>query len=351
MSDDQAPRPERSEKLRATDEITEVGPGVLRSQLPIDLPGLGHVNCYFLEDERGVAVVDPGLPNEESWAALQQRLGAAGYKTTDVHTVVVTHSHFDHFGGSERLRDAAGSEILTHESFSKFTDGDVDEFREYDPDDDEDVAPWDRDPITPWGTERGQPPLELTQKWNSPERQWMRTPNPNLRVADGEVVRLARREWIAIHTPGHTHDHLCLFDPVEQIMLSGDHVLPTITPHISGMTETDDPLADFFSSLERMKAFDARIVLPAHGNPFTDLGERAGDILEHHEERLDTIREAAESGEKATVTDYMRSLFRERSWGYMAESETYAHLMHLQHTGELKRDLADGLTTFTPQQG
>jgi len=293
VSDDSAPRPERSEKLRATDEITELAPGVLRSQLPIDLPGLGHVNCYFLQDERGVAVVDPGLPNEESWAALQQRLAAAGYKTTDVHTVVVTHSHFDHFGGSERLREAAGSEILTHESFSLFTDGDVDEFRDYDPEN-PDKAPWERDPTTPWGTERGQPPMELTQKWHSPERRWMRT------------------------------------------------------PHISGMTETDDPLADFFASLERMKAFDARIVLPAHGNPFTDLGDRAGDILDHHEERLDTIRDAASSGEPATVTDYMRSLFRERSWGYMAESETYAHLMHLRHRGELHLDKADGPTTFTP---
>ena len=47
-----------------------VAPGILRSQLPISLPGLGHVNCYFLEDERGVAIVDPGLPGPQSWRAL-----------------------------------------------------------------------------------------------------------------------------------------------------------------------------------------------------------------------------------------------------------------------------------------
>ena len=45
-----APRPVRQEALHATDEITELAPGVLRTQLPIDLPGLGHFNMYVLED-------------------------------------------------------------------------------------------------------------------------------------------------------------------------------------------------------------------------------------------------------------------------------------------------------------
>jgi hypothetical protein len=41
-------RPRRQEQERASAEITEVAPGVLRAQLPIDMPGLGHVNCYIL---------------------------------------------------------------------------------------------------------------------------------------------------------------------------------------------------------------------------------------------------------------------------------------------------------------
>ena len=28
--------------------------------------------------------------------------------------------------------------------------------------------------------------------------------------------RLAGREWVSLHTPGHTPDHLCLYDPVER---------------------------------------------------------------------------------------------------------------------------------------
>ena len=85
-------------------------------------------------------------------------------------------------------------------------------------------------------------------------------------------MTLARREWVAMHTPGHTADHLCLFDPAEGVLLSGDHVLPTITPHISGIGTSEDPLAEFFASLDRMTELEGvTIVLPAHGHPFADL--------------------------------------------------------------------------------
>ena len=49
------------------------------------------------------------------------------------------------------------------------------------------------------------------------------------------------------------------------------------------------------------------------------------------------------------MEDYSHQLFKPRSWGQMAESETYAHLEHLRATGEVvSRDdrgtLHDALT-------
>ena len=69
-----------------------------------------------------------------------------------------------------------------------------------------------------------------------------------MKVVDSQIVRFARRDWVALHTPGHTGDHLCLYDPEHGAVFSGDHVLPTITPHIAGRTDTDDSLAEFFDS-------------------------------------------------------------------------------------------------------
>ena len=133
------------------------------------------------------------------------------------------------------------------------------------------------------------------------------------------------------------------------MVLTGDHVLPSITPHISGLTPEADPLALFFDSLRRMAAMsDVSIALPAHGHPFEDLGGRAEHIIEHHEERLDVIRDAGSDLPNGTVADFMRVLFKERSWGEMAESETYAHLEHLRELGELQRHVEDGFARYAP---
>jgi glyoxylase-like metal-dependent hydrolase (beta-lactamase superfamily II) len=352
-------RPPKQEQEDASTEITEVAPGVLRSQLPINLPGLGHVNCYLLEDERGLTVVDPGLPGEESWDALGDRLGRAGYKVNDVHTVVITHSHPDHFGGAIRLRYETGADIVTHETFRTMWDT-------AELDDEEDSAVLnvnsadDRGAAleryfsrpSPWGGKRSGPPrdfLERMRKAGESTGGTFAVPGPTHPLADGQTIRLGRREWVAMHTPGHTYDHLCLFDPEHGVVLTGDHVLPSITPHISGMTPQSDPLAEFFASLTRMEDLgDVTIALPAHGHPFEDLGGRARDIIEHHEDRLDIIRNAQEDLPNGSVVDFMRVLFRERSWGEMAESETYAHLEHLRELGELARSFTGGVAQYAP---
>ena len=347
---------ERQEKQPATEEITELAPGVLRSQLPIDMPGLGHVNCYFLEDENGLAVVDPGLPDQASWDALVQRLGTAGYTPDNVHTVVVTHSHLDHYGGATRLVEGHGARILAHESFGSGMGFDDDsEFADLEAVDEngEPIAPWDQGGTTPWGTERQPPPQFVVEEWKkSIATGGSFMPKPHILVSDAQFVTLARREWVAVHTPGHTNDHLCLYDPTEAIMLSGDHVLPTITPHISGYSHEDAPLQRFFDSLNRMHDFaDVKLALPAHGDPFDDLSGRSTYIHDHHIERLDELREAAENVGKADVETYMQQIFRERSWGHMAASETFAHLDHLRDHGELNAERVDGLLHFEPSCG
>jgi glyoxylase-like metal-dependent hydrolase (beta-lactamase superfamily II) len=356
---DQPARPRRQEQERASDDIDEVAPNVLRSQLPIDLPGLGHVNCYLLEDENGVAVVDPGLPEKSSYNALRARLDAAGYPIERVHTIVVTHSHHDHFGGAGWLREQSGAEIVTHRSFRVRWDPteppevDVEDDGAQLSDDDRSLQDVDRYPweSTPWGGPGMTMPLKRKMMFRA--AKWFpsksRMPRPTVRLDDAETIRLAGRDWIAVHTPGHTDDHLCLFDPTEGSMLCGDHVLPTITPHIGGMGTDRDPLGSFFASLDRIGSFgdQVSIALPAHGRPFADLAGRADDIREHHVGRLEKLRKiSAEFGRPATVMEMSEHLFSPRAQGVMADSETYAHLEHLRLDGEMHRDSVDGVTRY-----
>ena len=353
----------KQEQEPASSEVTEVAPGVLPLQLPVSMPGLGHVNCYALADSDGAALVDPGLPGEESWSALVDRLEQAGIPLRRVHTTVVTHSHPDHYGGSHQLREETGAELLTHAAFTPSpaaddANADIDlELLELDTE--ALVELWkakleDRG-STPWGTRREPPPDEairlFIQSNGESQVPRFRVPEPTIRVADSDPVRLAGRDWFAVHTPGHTVDHLCLWDPTEGVLLSGDHVLPTITPHIAGSTDIDDPLAAFFDSLARVGAFEGvKVCLPAHGHPFTDLRGRTDSICRHHIERLDILRAAATELGDAPVEVYMKELFSERAWGDMAASETFAHLEHLRAIGEAdsSRD-RDGLLRYGPK--
>ena len=66
----QAVKPTREEQEPANELVTEICDRIYRMQLPVSMPGLGHVNCYALEDNDGFSLVDPGLPSEESWACL-----------------------------------------------------------------------------------------------------------------------------------------------------------------------------------------------------------------------------------------------------------------------------------------
>src|SRR5258706_14180634 len=114
--------PMRQEDEPATTKIDEVAPGILRMQLPLRMPGLGHVNCYALEDEHGMTIVDPGMPGPQAWKLLLERFQLAGFQLKNVHTVVVTHSHIDHFGASGRGRQKAGAKGGTSSTFRTWWD-------------------------------------------------------------------------------------------------------------------------------------------------------------------------------------------------------------------------------------
>jgi glyoxylase-like metal-dependent hydrolase (beta-lactamase superfamily II) len=168
-------------------------------------------------------------------------------------------------------------------------------------------------------------------------------------VEQGDLLNLAGREMFVLHTPGHTPDHFCLHDPEAGLFIAGDHVLPTITPHISGISTSEDPLLSFFYSLDRVGEISGiKKALPAHGHPFDDLKTRTEEIKRHHYERLDKIRAISRDfGRPASVEEFSQHLFKPRSWGSMADSETYAHLEHLRHANEAEshRD-KDGVLFF-----
>ena len=73
-------------------------------------------------------------------------------------------------------------------------------------------------------------------------------------------------------TPGHSPGHICFLERGKKFILTGDHVLPTITPNISmHVQQQGNPLGDYIASLKRLEDLDVDLVLPAHEYSFPDL--------------------------------------------------------------------------------
>jgi len=93
-----------------------------------------------------------------------------------------------------------------------------------------------------------------------------------------------------IWTPGHSPGHICLYEPQNQLLFAGDHILPKITPNISYHVQSgDNPLGDFLYALQKVQNLPVTKVLPAHEHVFRDLRGRIEEIRKHHDRRIEEI--------------------------------------------------------------
>ena len=104
---------------------------------------------------------------------------------------------------------------------------------------------------------------EIGRSLNAPVVTHRLSPAPyaDLRLADGEMLRLGTMRLKALHTPGHTSDSMCVV--VEDRVFTGDTLL------IGGTGRTDlptgDPDALYDSLFNRLLKLDAALkVYPAH---------------------------------------------------------------------------------------
>lgn len=126
------------------------------------------------------------------------------------------------------------------------------------------------------------------------------------------------------------------------MLISGDHVLERITPSVSSWFPAYNALAAFLGSLEKVGAYDADLVLPAHGKPFTGMRERVDFLLEHHRKRLEEIYELVVAGHDDIVQISQNATWRYPDWKswpldqkYFSMGETLAHLIYLVREGRI----------------
>jgi glyoxylase-like metal-dependent hydrolase (beta-lactamase superfamily II) len=146
-------------------------------------------------------------------------------------------------------------------------------------------------------------------------------------------------------------------DDTADLLFSGDHVLPHITPSIGFQpVPAELPLNDFIDSLRLVRAMPDRRMLPAHGPVSESVHTRVDELLEHHRQRLETIGSqiaagastAFEAAHRIGWTRRNRKLSEMDSFNQtLAVLETAAHLDLLVSQGKLTTQAVDGVRHYT----
>ncbi|MEO5867765.1 MAG: MBL fold metallo-hydrolase [Sphingomonas sp.] len=324
----------------APGEVMAIAPGIRWVRLVVPGP-LKHVNCWLLDDgDGGVALVDTGMNLPDARAAWKgiSRGPLAGVTVT---RLIGTHFHPDHIG-------LAGWMCDFHDCPLEMTRGEwltaqmlVADARDAVPDEVTAFrvgAGWSGEQIA-HAAERGWAgfrhivtPLSLSYR----------------RIKDGDVLRLGAVDWRVIVGSGHSPEHACLLDAEKGVFVSGDQVLPRISPNVSlGVTEPEgDPLGEWFDSIAKLRREvpDDVLVLPGHGDPFFGLHARLDAMDREHRERLDELE--AFLAEPRRAVDCFGRLFR-RAIGPdmlgMATGEAVAHLRRLVVERRAVRETSGGV--------
>ena len=292
-------RPPKQEQERASDEVTEVAPGVLRAQLPIELDrARARQLLPARRPRRGGRSSIPACRVRRRSTTLRARLAQAGFPMRRIHTVIVTHSHHDHFGGAGRVRHQTGARLVTHRALP----ADVEPVR---------TArrrrrrharhPAATRPALPVGARRRGVAKASTCRSGTAAKlrasrrfpRLMRAPVPD-RAARRRRARSARRPRVgrAPHARAHRRSSVPVRsdrgrDAVGRSRASHDHAA-----HRRARARPSIRCGTFFESLDKVAAYgaDVSVVLPAHGHPFTNLVGRVESIKQHHLQRLERLR-------------------------------------------------------------
>lgn len=222
------------------------------------------VNWTLVTDDNGVVLIDAGFPGQRD-----EVLGSVrqlGFDVNDIHAILLTHAHVDHFGTAIWFAKTHGTQVFCHAS-------EVDHaHREY---------------LEQVST------LALAAKALSPRYlTWSldiarvgaltRAGIPSAHALTAEVAAALPGTPTAVPTPGHTSGH-CSY-VVDGVLVSGDAL---VTGHPVSKHHGPQLLPGLFNhdqdacvrSLSALAALDADVLLPGHGpvwrGPVQEAAEQA----------------------------------------------------------------------------
>ena len=314
-------------------QAIEVARGVLWMRLPLPMK-LDHVNVYALDEGDHWTVIDTGFNSRltrDIWGELMA--GPLGGKP--VKRVIVTHHHPDHVGLAGWFQSEHGATLITTRTAWLFS-------RMLLLDNQSVATP---ETIAFWQSAGMDPEILAARRVERPFNYAdIVAPMPLgfQRIQQGDSIEMGGRTWDIHIGNGHAPEHATFWSRDDNLVISGDQILPSISPNI-GVYATEpeaDPLAGWLEACERLGklAHGDQLVLGGHKLPFTGLPVRMRQLIDNHHGALKRLLDHLDSPKHAASC--FATLFKRRIdkdiYG-LALVEAVAHVSHLYHEGLVSR--------------
>jgi hydroxyacylglutathione hydrolase len=195
-------------------------------------------NCYIIDDSF-LTLIDTGFPRKTK-KILRYITDELHRQPSELTTIILTHSHYDHIGNAEQLRTITGAKIAAHPVEALYI------------------------------KRKKQPPLP-----SGGMGILFKVLSPLIKVQPFNVdISLKENEeiggLITVYSPGHTPGSICLYDPKRKVLFTGD-ALRYNNGSIEGPSKRFSmDLVSAYNSIQKLKTFDFDIMLSGHGTPLTE---------------------------------------------------------------------------------
>ncbi|MEM7226734.1 MAG: MBL fold metallo-hydrolase [Pseudomonadota bacterium] len=282
--------------------VERISPLVRRVVAPNPSPFTYTGTGTFIVGQGAVAVIDPGPLLDDHVAAL-----LAALEGERVSHILITHTHADHSPAAAPLKAATGAPTFG---------------------------------FGPHGSGRPEPAVRV-------EEDGDRSFTPDHAIRNGAVIEGAGWCLEALHTPGHTSNHLCFALAEEATLFSGDHVMGWSTSVIS---PPDGDMQAYLRALESLLGRDDALYRPTHGPAITQPKRHVAALIAHRQKREAAIAAALADGLRA-IPEMVARIYREVPVHLhpAAGRTVLAHLIHMVETRRADCDGAPAIDgVFTP---
>ncbi|MGC7403085.1 MBL fold metallo-hydrolase [Pandoraea pneumonica] len=306
-------------------------PGIYWLRMPLPF-ALDHINVWLIEDGEGWTLVDTGMATPET-REVWQRLMTDGMLKRPITRIIVTHCHPDHLGQAAWLAqtfdvpvDITQGELEEAQRPHAMSEADADRVAQ---------AFYRTNGAT------GQLHAHLVERCASFRAHRCALPERTRELRHGQTMQIGENTWDVLVGRGHSPDHAMLHCAALGVLISGDMVLPAISPNLSVTMHTPDanPIQDYIDALDGLTDLPAdTLVLPAHGEAFRGLPERRQVLREKLDERNLRLLNACDA--PLTAVDAMPILFARKLEGddlVLALGEAASHLQYLFYRGWVER--------------